>query len=198
VSQHTEQAGLHGRRHVADLIEKNRPAVGGFEKANLILHRPGERPLAMPEELTLQQRFRQRGAVDGDERPLRPLAGAMDAARHQLFAGAGLAFDQHRDSGRGGAVHQTQHLAHRRTGSDDVAKAVAAGQVAPQGRHLHPQLLFGRLEHTVAARVLDRHRHSGRERIEKSEVVIVERKTVGTIHYFEHADGVRLHGQRRG
>ena len=51
----------------------------------------GERAAHVPEQLRLEQRFGDRAAVDGDERPRRAPAVRVDRARDQLLAGAALA-----------------------------------------------------------------------------------------------------------
>ena len=42
-------------------------------------------------------------------------------ARHQLFAGAALAADEHRDVGVGDAIDQLAHLAHLAAGAEQLA-----------------------------------------------------------------------------
>ena len=66
--QHAQQLGLHRRRHVADLVEEERAAVGQLEPARALADGAGERPFLVAEQLALQQGLRQGGAVDGDER----------------------------------------------------------------------------------------------------------------------------------
>ncbi len=50
--QGAQELQLHSRRDVADLVEKQGPAGGQLEAAELALDRTGERPLLVPEELT--------------------------------------------------------------------------------------------------------------------------------------------------
>ena len=45
-------------------------------------------------------------------------------AREELFAGAGLARDEHVDIGRGDLFHATKHLLQARAAADDVAEAL--------------------------------------------------------------------------
>src|SRR5436309_2075534 len=65
--QHAEHLGLRLRAHVADFVEKDRPAVGLLELADLLLGRAGERPLLVAEELRFDQLLGNRRAVDLDE-----------------------------------------------------------------------------------------------------------------------------------
>src|SRR6266404_300767 len=56
--QYAQQLRLHRKRYLADLVEKQRAAVCQFEAARLVLDRAGKRPLHMPEELALEEAFR--------------------------------------------------------------------------------------------------------------------------------------------
>ena len=55
--QDAQQLDLHGRRHVADLVEEERAAVGDLEQPLLVGQRAGEGALAMAEQLALEQRL---------------------------------------------------------------------------------------------------------------------------------------------
>ena len=61
-------------RHLADLVEEHRAAVGGFEQALLLHARIGERAALVAEELALEQLLGQRRAGDVHERPRRAIA----------------------------------------------------------------------------------------------------------------------------
>ena len=50
-----QQLGLQRRRHLADLVEKHRAAVGLLEQAALLLPRVGERAALVAEQLALEQ-----------------------------------------------------------------------------------------------------------------------------------------------
>ena len=65
---------------------------------------PVNEPFSWPNRIALDEIFRDRAAVDGDERFRAALALALDGARDQLLADAALAFDQHGDVGGGGAA----------------------------------------------------------------------------------------------
>ena len=98
--QDAQQLRLHGRRHLADLVEEERAAVGHFELALLLRERAGEGAALVAEQLRLQQRLRQRRAVDGDEGSLAARAVLVQGARGQLLARARLAAHEHRGVGR--------------------------------------------------------------------------------------------------
>ena len=78
----------------------------------------GEGALLVAEQLGLDQVARDRRHVDGDERPVAPLAVIVQRARDQFLAGAGLAGDHHGQIG----LHQPRQHAvdflHRRRAAD--------------------------------------------------------------------------------
>src|SRR5262249_54175582 len=98
--QDAEQLHLHRRRHVADLVEEERAAVGLDEEARLVAERSSERTAHVAEELALEQRLGERSAIDGDERTGAARAVLVDRARDHLLPGAALAEDQHRAAAR--------------------------------------------------------------------------------------------------
>ena len=93
--KHAEQARLRLHRHVTDLIEEERAALGLLEAPGIARGRARKSALLVTEQLGLDQFSRDRRHVDGDERPLAALAVIMQRLRHQLLAGAGLARDHH-------------------------------------------------------------------------------------------------------
>ena len=76
----------------------------------------GEGAAHVPEELALDEVLGDGAAVDGDEGPAHALAAAVELARDELLAGAGLAGDEHADVGRGDLLQLAEHLHHRRAG----------------------------------------------------------------------------------
>src|SRR6202008_933278 len=88
----------------------------------------GEGALLVAEELALEQRVGQRGAVDGDER-LAPARGeVVDGLGDELLAGAALALDEHGARDRGHLLDLDQHFLDRRALTD---YAGALLQLAP-------------------------------------------------------------------
>ena len=65
--QRAQQLGLDRRRHLADLVEEDRAVAGHLEEAGLVADRTGERAPHVAEQLGLEQRLRERRAVDADE-----------------------------------------------------------------------------------------------------------------------------------
>ena len=93
--QHAQELRLQLERELADLVEEERAAVGELEAPVRRCSRAGEGALLVAEELALDERRRERRAVDRDERPAAARARLVDRARDELLAGAGLAEEQH-------------------------------------------------------------------------------------------------------
>src|SRR5690606_3422920 len=89
-----QELGLHVQRHLADLIEEKRAALGRLEEARLLLVGAGEGASLVAEERACGQRFWERGAVDGDQAVIAAGRGVMDDRGADLLARAGLAMDQ--------------------------------------------------------------------------------------------------------
>src|SRR5206468_2163741 len=90
------ELGLHADGHLADLVEKQRPAVRLQEQALARRPRIRERSLDVPEQLALEQGLRDRRAIDRDEGAGGEATTLVNRASDQLFAGAALAGDQER------------------------------------------------------------------------------------------------------
>src|SRR5579883_2044435 len=95
VFQHSEQLGLRRQPHIADLIEEERPLIGQFNPAFLILHSSSKRPFHIAKELRFQERFGKYCAIHGNKWFFGTGSLIMQRLRHQLFAGASLAKYQH-------------------------------------------------------------------------------------------------------
>ena len=89
----TQELDLHLRRHLANLVQKDRPAVGELKAAEAFLGRARERALLVPEEFALDQASRQGGTVHLDEWPVGALAVRVHGAGDQFLTGPGLAQD---------------------------------------------------------------------------------------------------------
>ncbi len=64
----TQQLRLQRQRHLADLVEKECPAIGGLDPSRPAVHRAGKGPASVAEELGFQQCFRYRRAVERGQR----------------------------------------------------------------------------------------------------------------------------------
>jgi len=70
ILQQAKHFGLRGKRHIADLVEKDRTAMALLELTDPLPVGAGERAFLMAEQLAFQQRLGDRGAVDRQKRPL--------------------------------------------------------------------------------------------------------------------------------
>src|SRR5262249_12605898 len=93
--EHAEELGLRRERQLADLVEQDRRAVGGFEQPGLRLRRAGEGAALVAEELRLEHAFGQRRAVDPHHRLRASTREAVDAFRGDALSDARLAEEQH-------------------------------------------------------------------------------------------------------
>src|SRR5262249_20951592 len=132
LGQRAQELGLEERRHLADLVEKQRSAVGQLELANLGAHRAGERAFLVAEQLRLEERRGQRRAIDRNERAVFAPALEMNRARAELLAGAGFAADEHGRVGLGGALDDMERPPHGLGFAEQLAKTVALRDLLSQ------------------------------------------------------------------
>src|SRR5205085_877089 len=92
--ERAEELRLRVERELAELVEEDGPAVRAFEGALMRGVGAGERAALVTEELALDQRRRDRAAVDDDVRAVLARALLVHRAREHLLAGARLAFDE--------------------------------------------------------------------------------------------------------
>src|SRR5690606_15940145 len=117
--QHAQQVYLHGERHLADLVEEHGAARSVVEQPFAVLVGAGECAPQVAEQLALHQVLGHGPAVDGNEGAAAP-APAMQGARGQLLAGAGLALEQHRGACRAKAAKHVEQRAYRLGFADDA------------------------------------------------------------------------------
>src|SRR5579862_4020248 len=148
--QHSEELRLQGGRDVADLVQKEGPAVGELELAGPARDGAGEGALLVAEQLALEQRFGERGRVHRDEG-----SRAVDGAGDHFLARAALAQKQH------GRVRLRGLLGRLQGGgeADDDGFGGLGADRAPQGRAFqrashrlfHERGLEGLLDEIVGA-----------------------------------------------
>jgi hypothetical protein len=151
--QGPQQLRLEVHAQLADLVEEQRAAVGLLEAAAPPRHRPGEGALLVTEQLALQQRRAEDGAVDLDERPAGAVAVGVDGGGDQLLAGAALAGDEDRLRGSRHPADGLEHLEHRGAGAHQLLVGL---RPRPVVRRQRPHLLDQRLLCQCAA---DRDEH---------------------------------------
>ena len=91
-----QQHGLDRQRHLPDLVEEQRSAVGRPHETERILMGAGESAFDVTEQLRLRQRVPQRCAVDRHEGSAGAIAGGVNVTGHQLLARARLALNHDR------------------------------------------------------------------------------------------------------
>jgi len=77
--EHAQQAHLHLRRHLGDLVEEQRTAGRALEAPCMLTVGAGEAALLVAEQLGLDQRSGNRAAVDRDHRSLSAMAQLVNA-----------------------------------------------------------------------------------------------------------------------
>ena len=131
--EHAQQLRLRLHRHVADLVEEERAAVGLLEPAGAAGHRAGEGALLVAEELGLDQLARDRRQLTATNGPERRAPVVVQRAGHELLAGAGLARDHDREVGRHQPGERPVDLLHRGRAADERDLLVLGGAVHVRG-----------------------------------------------------------------
>ena len=108
------------------------PALGELDLADAVVDGAGERAALVAEELALEERVREGGAVDGDEAAALALALEVDGARRELLAGARLAVDEHRGVVLRQHADGLEDLVHRLVAAHHVGERVAVGELAAE------------------------------------------------------------------
>ena len=169
-----EELGLERLGQLADLVEEERAPVRDLDHPRLGPVRAGERAALVTEQLGLEQRIGQRGAVHGNEHLGGPRALGVDRPGDQLLPGPGLSLDQDVGLGPGGLPDEVEHRRHGRALADDLVEARARRERLPQPAILLDQTapfgraLDGQAEHVVGRQrlqqVVERPRPHGLDR----------------------------------
>ena len=136
-----QQLDLDRGRNLADLVEKQGPAIGEREPAILAIRGTGERAALVTEQLALEERLGERGAVQLDEWTLRAGRSLVQRVRDQLLAGATLAGDQHGRSARRDLIDDLEDALHRWRDAHDVVGRDARFDAGAELASLAPQML---------------------------------------------------------
>jgi hypothetical protein len=113
--EETQQQPLHPQRHLADFIHEHSALVRHFELARLVTIGPGEAALDVTEQLRLEERLRQAGAVHRDEVVVLPRPLGMDGPGDDFLARAAFARNKHLCIGSGDAEDLLTKLLHQGT-----------------------------------------------------------------------------------
>jgi hypothetical protein len=139
--EHAQELHLEVGRHLRELVEEERSAVGLLEEPLLVAHGAGERALDVSEDLRLEQGLGQGAAVDGEEGAVRALARVVQGFRDELLAGARLAPDEDRRVGRRHPGDQLEDVAHLRRAGDDAGDREAVAHLCLEVGVLPPERL---------------------------------------------------------
>jgi hypothetical protein len=122
-----EDFGLGGEAEVADFVEEEGAAVGGFELAHAAFDAGGDAAFDA-EEFGFDEGFGQGGAVEGNVRVFGAGAEGVEGAGDQVLACAAFAGDEDGDIGRGDAFDHPAQLDHLWGGAHDGGAAPGVAQ----------------------------------------------------------------------
>ena len=135
-----EAPELHRSGGLLHPIEEQRAGVGQLRPSD---GSGAVRPCP-PEQLLLQGRAAERGAIHRDERSLGTLAPGVNLLGDQLLAGTGLALDHHRRVARGDGLDQVVDGLHGAVGAHHAAVARpptrTGAATAQHGEIVHGQI----------------------------------------------------------
>jgi len=132
VLEYPEEDLLKTGTDIAYLIEEHRAAVGHFKNTLLVPHGPCESTLDVAKKLALQERLRQRRAVDGQEGLLGPDAVEMYGPRDKFLPRSRLAQDEYGRPGVLDLLYGLIDLDHRFTVAHEVPETVLLFQLVPE------------------------------------------------------------------
>ena len=112
VAQHPQQTGLQVERHIADFVEEQCAALGLLETPPAHGLRASESAAFMAEQFTLQQVFGDCCSIDSNKWPIGARRVLVECTGYQLFAGAGLTGDHHRDVALAQTPDGAEHVLH--------------------------------------------------------------------------------------
>ena len=181
--ENPEQLRLEFEGELAELVEKDRPPLRHLEQPLPRHDRAGEAPFLVTEQFALDQRLRNRTAVEDDERLVRSLAHLVDRARHDLFARPGLALDDDGGARRSDLLQNPEDLPHLHTPAHDVAERF-------RRRRTYGDLFVDRLKADLV--VADAEDLTGRKKNFANTNPVHER-SIGTLQVDSHVLGVFLH-----
>ena len=163
--QEPQEQGLHAQAHLADLVHEQRSAVGQLQHARPVAKGAGEAAARMAEQLRLEERLRDTGTVEGDERGLRAPAGPVQPMGDDFLADPALSSNQHFGVGTRRVPNVFENRADSHTCPDQLFVPVLV--------HIGPALraaakaaveLIGRLDFTLPLKLCQARGLSARDR----------------------------------
>jgi hypothetical protein len=146
-----QQLRLQAHLHLGNLVKQQRAAVGLLELADAPCHCAGEGSFLVAEQFGFEQRFRDRGAIDADERLFGPGRPGVNIARQYFLAGAGFAGNQHRGVAAGDLLRELDDASHGVIAIDQLARIFGDG-----GQHGGNQFRVGRQRDILLGAGMDR------------------------------------------
>ena len=101
VLQKTQELGLEGAAHIADLVQEDRSPIRFLHPTQLESNGTGESAFFMSEQLAFEQGLRDGGTIDPDVRLVTTHAEAVDRPGDQFLSGTALTEDEDGGIGRG-------------------------------------------------------------------------------------------------
>ena len=139
--QNPQELGLQLERNIANLVKKQRAAMGQLEAADALRDGAGERALFVTEQLAFQKPRRDGGAVHLYQGALAARAEMMNGAGDQFFSRAGFALNQYRRIGRRDGLELIENFFQRRTVADNLFEVVFAADLILQIELLFAQFV---------------------------------------------------------
>ena len=121
--QKAQQLRLRRQAHLADLVEEQHATRRHLDLSGFRLLRAGERAALVAEQLGLEQLFRERRAVDRDERTVAPRRCPMNQSGDHFLAGTRLALEKDGGLGYGDAHGRRHHTLPGRGRSDRTCRS---------------------------------------------------------------------------
>ena len=131
--KHPQQSGLGLHRHIADLVQKQRPPFGLFKFAGCAARGAREGTLFVAKELRFDEFPGNGRHVQRNERPVLPFAVIVQRAGDQFLAGSRLARDHDRQIGLHEPGHDPVDFLHRHRASDQRQLLVRRFRVGRTG-----------------------------------------------------------------
>ena len=151
--EHPQQLHLRVESQLAHLVEEERPSPGELNLALAPLVRAGEGAFLVPEQLGIDERRRERAAVDVDERPVASRTASVDQARDDFLSRAG------------GARHEDGRVGRRRL-LDQLEAPLALGALGEEDDSPLAARLGRRCLREIARRRVVSRRLVGDERLD--------------------------------
>ena len=129
VLEEAQEHRLHAQAHLGHFVQEDRAVVRLLQHADLVAERVRERALHVAEQLRLEQRLRDAGAVDRHERLPGAAGVGVDELGDEVLADAALAGDQHLGVAGGHPLGEAADRLDRGAPADDDRPGEASGLI---------------------------------------------------------------------